>query len=143
MLENMKTAFNMAQEEYKIRINRMRDIDNKLNMLLIATSALFLIVKDASSFYLKMILMFLLVVTSILILIGLYPKSYSLISIKPMVKGEIFNKTEDEHMQYWFENINKAIEKIEKTMKIKIMLTNISTIILSFSFFGVFIGFII
>lgn len=133
---NWHYGLEIAQKEYEMRLNRIRDVDNKLNMMLVIFAALLAalgLVVDSTSIQLdsgkKAIIVFtffVLLFSMIIILIGLYPRQYQMLSSKALIEEKTFDKDEITFAQDYLFDYSDCIKSIEKIMKSKLSFLQIS-----------------
>lgn len=141
---NQKACLEMAQNEFAAAQSRVRDLDSKLNMLLVLLSALIVGIGTVASkwyegisclvFTLVVISMALMIGAVITILIGALPKSYYSLDTNWLTDKKKHNCDSDSFYKDYLNAYKSCIDMLDGVCARKALTVRISTCLLAAAF---------
>lgn len=147
-LSNYKVGFEIVKIEYEKAISRFKEMDNKFNMLLVfsageiaAFGAVFQLFSENLKIIFACLFLPFLLVAVILNFVGLFTKKIILINTEVLHKKKTYNVKSLEFYGISIKTYNESINSIEKVIKTKGILFNLSLIfvLISLVVFSIFI----
>lgn len=136
----LNEGLEIAKNEYSLRLNRLRDMDGKLNMMLVVFAgylAFFATILSKNfndtcnikiSYIILILLLVAIAVVAISVIIGLFPRSYSVLYAESFINLENFKKPMYKFYWDYLCDIYECISSIEKIIKVKLLCLRIASI---------------
>lgn len=134
-IDNLEKGFSIVRKEYENALNRFKDIDNKFNILLVfvageiaAFGSTFSLINGSFWFNIFYIALFCLsiFVSVLLIFIGLFTRKIDLIDTDEFDNFNIYLSTRIQFLLDYIATYKKCIKSIEKHIKQKTLIFNIT-----------------
>lgn len=145
LIKNLSINLEIAKVEYAEAKTRFRDLDNKLNMLLVFFAGLIVAISTVISLntnncllvFKKLIIslvVLLMIASVIIIMIGLFPKTYYGFNSEYLTDENWQEVDNPDLIKEYIDNYFVSIQKINQVNKIKSLCAKVAFILLALSF---------